>query len=224
MMLWNLARKYWMMWKKVDILVNNAGLALGLDKFQDYDIMDIERMIDTNIKGLLYVTRQILPSMVANDEGHIINIGSTAGIYAYAGAAVYCATKSAVKVLSDGIRIDTIDKNIKVTTVQPGIVETNFSNVRFHGNMEEARKVYEGIEALKPEDIANTIVYIANQPKHVQISDITIMATNQATGFNIYRKNQNKWYRVIMNLLASIGIYTPTQNIKKYAKQIHWLL
>ena len=178
--------------KKVDILVNNAGLALGLDKFQEYDIVDIERMIDTNIKGLLYVTRQILPSMVENNEGHIINIGSTAGIYAYAGAAVYCATKSAVKVLSDGIMIDTIDKNIKVTTVQPGIVETNFSNVRFHGNMEQAKKVYEGIEALKPEDIANTIVYIANQPKHVQISDITIMATNQATGFNIYRKNQNK--------------------------------
>ena len=177
---------------RLDILVNNAGLALGLDKFQEYDIVDIERMIDTNIKGLLYVTRQILPSMVANDEGHIINIGSTAGIYAYAGAAVYCATKSAVKVLSDGIRIDTIDKNIKVTTVQPGIVETNFSNVRFHGNTEQAKKVYEGIEALKPEDIANIIVYIANQPKHVQISDITIMATNQATGFNIYRKNQNK--------------------------------
>ena len=177
---------------RIDILINNAGLALGLDKFQDYDIVDIERMIDTNIKGLLYVTRQILPSMVENDEGHIINIGSTAGIYAYAGAAVYCATKSAVKVLSDGIRIDTIDKNIKVTTVQPGIVETNFSNVRFHGNTEQAKKVYEGIEALKPEDIANIIVYIANQPKHVQISDITIMATNQATGFNIYRKNQNK--------------------------------
>ena len=174
--------------KKVDILVNNAGLALGLDKFQNYDIMDIEQMINTNIKGLLYVTRQILPSMVENNEGHIINIGSTAGIYAYAGAAVYCATKSAVKVLSDGIRIDTIDKNIKVTTVQPGIVETNFSNIRFHGNTEQAKKVYEGIEALKPEDIANTIVYIANQPKHVQISDITIMATNQATGFNIYRK------------------------------------
>ena len=174
--------------KKIDVLINNAGLALGLDKFQDYDIADIEQMINTNVKGLLYVTRQILPSMVANDEGHIINIGSTAGIYAYAGAAVYCATKSAVKVLSDGIRIDTIDKNIKVTTVQPGIVETNFSNVRFHGNMEQAKKVYEGVEALKPEDIANTILYIANQPKHVQISDITIMATNQATGFNIYRK------------------------------------
>ena len=181
--------------KKVDILVNNAGLALGLDKFQNYDIMDIEQMINTNIKGLLYVTRQILPSMVENNEGHIINIGSTAGIYAYAGAAVYCATKSAVKVLSDGIRIDTIDKNIKVTTVQPGIVETNFSNIRFHGNTEQAKKVYEGIEALKPEDIANTIVYIANQPKHVQISDITIMATNQATGFNIYRKRQSKKYR-----------------------------
>ena len=174
--------------KKIDVLINNAGLALGLDKFQDYDIADIEQMINTNVKGLLYVTRQILPSMVANDEGHIINIGSTAGIYAYAGAAVYCATKSAVKVLSDGIRIDTIDKNIKVTTVQPGIVETDFSEVRFHGDKERAKDVYSGIEALKPEDIADVALYVANQPKHVQISDVTIMATQQATGFMVHKK------------------------------------
>ena len=173
---------------KIDILINNAGLALGLEKFQDYNISDIERMIDTNIKGLLYITREVIPNMVKNNKGHIINIGSTAGIYAYGGAAVYCATKSAVKFLSDGIRIDTIDKSIKVSTLQPGIVETDFSEVRFHGDKEKAKKVYEGIEALKPEDIADIALYVANQPEHVQISDVTIMATKQATGFNVHRE------------------------------------
>lgn len=173
---------------QVHILVNNAGLALGLDKFQDYDLADMMTMLDTNIKGLLTVTRQILPQMVENNEGHIINIGSTAGIYAYAGAAVYAATKSAVKVLSDGIRIDTIDKNIKVTTLQPGIVETDFSQVRFHGDKGRAAGVYQGIDALQAEDIANCTLFVANQPQHVQISDMTIMATKQATGFTIHRE------------------------------------
>lgn len=171
----------------IDILVNNAGLALGLDKFHEYDIADMMTMLDTNVKGLMYVTRQILPSMVAANQGHIITIGSTAGIYAYAGAAVYAATKSAVKVLSDGIRIDTVDKNIKVTTIQPGIVETDFSQVRFHGDKERAAAVYQGIEALQAEDIARSVLFVANQPKHVQISDMTIMATQQATGFTIHR-------------------------------------
>ena len=174
--------------KKVDVLVNNAGLALGLDKFQDYNIMDIEIMIDTNIKGLLYVSREVIPNMVQNDTGHIINIGSTAGIYSYGGAAVYCATKAAVRYLSDGIRIDTIDKNIKVSTIQPGIVKTDFSEVRFHGNKERAENVYNGIEALKAEDIADVTLYVANQPKHVQISDVTVMATKQATGFRFHRE------------------------------------
>ena len=174
--------------KKIDILVNNAGLALGLDKFQDYNIMDIEIMIDTNIKGLLYVSREVIPNMVQNDTGHIINIGSTAGIYSYGGAAVYCATKAAVRYLSDGIRIDTIDKNIKVSTIQPGIVKTDFSEVRFHGNKERAENVYNGIEALKAEDIADVTLYVANQPKHVQISDVTVMATKQATGFRFHRE------------------------------------
>ena len=174
--------------RQVDVLVNNAGLALGLDKFQEYDLADMLTMIDTNVRGLLTVTRQILPQMVENNNGHIINIGSTAGIYAYAGAAVYAATKSAVKVLSDGIRIDTIDKNIKVTTLQPGIVETDFSQVRFHGDKERAATVYQGIDALQAEDIANCTIFIANQPAHVQISDMTIMATKQATGFTIYRE------------------------------------
>lgn len=173
---------------QVHILVNNAGLALGLDKFQDYDLADMMTMLDTNIKGLLTVTRQILPQMVAHNEGHIVNIGSTAGIYAYAGAAVYAATKSAVKVLSDGIRIDTIDKNIKVTTLQPGIVETDFSQVRFHGDKGRAAGVYQGIDALQAEDIANCTLFVANQPQHVQISDMTIMATKQATGFTIHRE------------------------------------
>ncbi|HEL2122925.1 TPA: SDR family NAD(P)-dependent oxidoreductase [Streptococcus suis] len=172
---------------QIHILVNNAGLALGLDKFQDYDLTDMMTMIDTNIKGLLTVTRQLLPQMVENNEGHIINIGSTAGIYAYAGAAVYAATKSAVKVLSDGIRIDTIDKNIKVTTLQPGIVETDFSQVRFHGDKERAASVYQGIDALQANDIASCTLFVANQPAHVQISDMTIMATKQATGFTIHR-------------------------------------
>lgn len=176
---------------QVDVLVNNAGLALGLEKFQDYDVADMVTMLDTNVKGLLYVTRQILPSMVAKDQGHVINIGSTAGIYAYAGAAVYAATKSAVKVLSDGIRIDTIDKNIKVTTIQPGIVETDFSQVRFHGDKERAATVYQGIEALQADDIAQSVLFVANQPRHVQISDMTIMATKQATGFTIYREGEN---------------------------------
>lgn len=170
----------------IHILINNAGLALGLDKFQDYDLTDMMTMVDTNIKGLLCVTRQILPKMVEMNEGHIINIGSTAGIYAYAGAAVYAATKSAVKFLSDGIRIDTIEKNIKVTTLQPGIVETDFSQVRFHGDVEKAKAVYQGIEALQAEDIASCALFVANQPKHVQISDMTIMATQQATGFTIH--------------------------------------
>ena len=172
----------------IDVLINNAGLASGLDKFQDSDMEDIEKMINVNIKGLIYVTRELIPLMIERNSGHIINIGSTAGIFAYSKAAVYCATKSAVKLLSDGIRIDTIDTDIKITTVQPGIVETDFSAVRFHGDKEMAKAIYEGIEALKPEDIAEIIVYIANQPKRVQISDITIMANQQAAGFLIHRK------------------------------------
>lgn len=173
---------------QVDVLVNNAGLALGLEPFQEYVVEDMLTMLDTNVRGLLLVTRQLLPHMVEKNQGHIINMGSTAGIYAYAGAAVYSATKSAVKVLSDGIRIDTIATDIKVTTVQPGIVETDFSQVRFHGDKARAEQVYKGVEALQARDIADITLYIANQPKHVQISDITIMATQQATGFTIHRE------------------------------------
>lgn len=172
----------------IDVLVNNAGLAQGLDKYQDSSLDDVETMINTNVKGLLYVTRQVLPAMLKVNKGHIINLGSTAGIYAYANGAVYCATKAAVKTLSDGIRIDTIESDIKVTTIQPGIVQTPFSEVRFHGDKERAADVYAGVEALQPEDIAEVILFVANQPKRVQISDVTIMATQQATGFTIDRK------------------------------------
>ena len=172
----------------IDVLVNNAGLAQGLDDFQDSDVDDAITMIDTNVKGLIYVTKQVLPFMVAQNAGHIINMGSTAGIYAYAKGAVYCATKAAVKTLSDGIRIDTIATDIKVTTIQPGIVETPFSEVRFHGDAERAKSVYEGVDALQARDIADIVVFAASQPKRVQISDITIMANQQATGFMIHKQ------------------------------------
>ena len=172
---------------QVHVLVNNAGLALGLTAYQDYEEWDMLTMLDTNVKGLMMVTRQILPSMVAANEGHIINMGSTAGIYAYAGAAVYSATKAAVKTFSDGLRIDTIATDIKVTTIQPGIVETDFSQVRFHGDKDKAAKVYQGLEALQAQDIADAVLYVTKQPRRIQISDMTIMANQQATGFTIYR-------------------------------------
>ncbi len=172
----------------IDVLINNAGLAQGLDEFQDSSVDDAVTMIDTNVKGLIYVTRQVLPLMVEQNSGHIVNMGSTAGIYAYAKGAVYCATKAAVKTLSDGIRIDTIATDIKVSTIQPGIVETPFSEVRFHGDKEKAANVYAGIDAIQPEDVADIVLYVTNQPKHVQISDVTIMANQQATGFMVYKK------------------------------------
>ena len=145
-------------------------------------------MLATNVKGLMTVTRCLLPSMVTANQGHIINMGSTAGIYAYAGAAVYSATKAAVKTFSDGIRIDTIATDIKVTTIQPGIVETDFSKVRFHGDEVRAVTVYQGLEALQAQDIADAVVYVTSQLRRVQITDMTIMANQQATGFMIHRE------------------------------------
>lgn len=172
----------------VDVLVNNAGLAQGLDDFQDSSIDDAVTMIDTNVKGLIYVTKAVLPFMMAQNSGHIVNMGSTAGIYAYPKGAVYCATKAAVKTLSDGIRMDTIGTDIKVTTIQPGIVETDFSAVRFHGDEERAKSVYAGIEAIQPEDVADVVYYVTNQPRRFQISDVTIMANQQAAGFMVHKK------------------------------------
>ncbi len=170
------------------VLVNDAGLARGLEPYGETVEADIMQMIDTNIKGLFLVTRAFLPAMLKANSGHIVNLGSTAGLYAYAGAAVYCATKAAVKTFSDGVRIDVIDSDIKVTTIQPGIVETPFSEVRFHGDTKRAAAVYAGIDALQAEDIANIIAFAVSQPKRVQISDIVIMANQQATGFMVSKK------------------------------------
>jgi len=174
--------------KNIDILINNAGLALGLDKVQEGDLDDFDIMIDTNIKGLLYLTRKIVPMMVTNQKGHVINIGSLAGIHAYPGGAVYCATKAAVKFISDGLRMDVVDTPIKVTNIQPGMVETNFSVIRFHGDEQKASKVYEGIKALEANDIADVVLYTASVPEHVQICEVTITPTNQATGGVVYKK------------------------------------
>ena len=175
-------------WQDIDVLVNNAGLALGLEQEYKGDLDDWETMIDTNIKGLLLMTRLIVPRMVERNCGHVINIGSVAGDAAYAGGNVYCATKAAVKALSDGLRIDVADTEVRVTNLKPGLVETNFSNVRFHGDTERAAKLYQGIVPLTGDDIADVAVYAANAPKHVQIAEVLILATHQASGSVIVRK------------------------------------
>lgn len=172
-----------------DILINNAGLARETLPYQENAWTDIEEVIDTNIKGLASVTRAFLPAMVVRGSGHIINLGSTAGQFAYGGGAVYCATKAAVKMLGDGIRIDTMETDIKVTTIMPGLVETPFSDVRFRGDHHRAAQVYAGIEALTAEDIAEVIEFVATRPRRVQITDVTIMANQQSTGFTIHRCN-----------------------------------
>ena len=175
-------------WSKIDVLVNNAGLALGLEPEYEGDFNDWDGMIDTNIKGLLTMTRLIVPGMIERNSGHIINIGSVAGDAAYAGGNVYCATKAAVKALSDGLRIDVANTAVRVTNLKPGLVETNFSNVRFHGDTERAAKLYQGIKPLTGDDIADVAVYAANAPAHVQIAEVLILATHQASGSVIVRK------------------------------------
>ena len=175
-------------WKNVDVLVNNAGLALGLEPEYEGDFDDWETMIDTNIKGLLTMTRLIVPGMVERNSGHIINVGSVAGDAAYAGGNVYCATKAAVKALSDGLRIDVANTAIRVTNLKPGLVETNFSNIRFHGDNDRAANVYKGIKPLTGDDIADVAVFAANAPAHVQIAEVLILATHQASGNVIVRK------------------------------------
>jgi NADP-dependent 3-hydroxy acid dehydrogenase YdfG len=175
-------------WQNIDVLVNNAGLALGLEPEYEGDLDDWETMIDTNIKGLLTMTRLVVPGMVKRNNGHIINVGSVAGDAAYAGGNVYCATKAAVKALSDGLRIDVANTAIRVTNLKPGLVETNFSNVRFHGDNERAANVYKGIKPLTGDDIADVAVYAANAPAHVQIAEVLILATHQASGSVIVRK------------------------------------
>lgn len=175
-------------WRKIDVLINNAGLALGLDKEYEGAPDDWNTMIDTNIKGLLTMTRLIVPGMVERNEGHVINIGSVAGDAAYAKGNVYCATKAAVKTITDGLRIDLAETAVRVTNLKPGLVETNFSNVRFHGDNQRADNVYKGITPLTGADIADVAFYAASAPKHVQIAEVLILATHQASGSVIYRK------------------------------------
>ena len=175
-------------WQHIDVLVNNAGLALGLEPEYEGSFDDWETMIDTNVKGLLTMTRLVVPGMVKRNSGHIINIGSVAGDAAYAGGNVYCATKAAVKTISDGLRIDLAHTAVRVTTVKPGLVETHFSYVRFHGDDARAGKVYQGIEPLTGSDIADVVFYAASAPAHVQIAEVLILATHQANGSVMYRE------------------------------------
>ena len=175
-------------WQAIDVLVNNAGLALGLEPEYQGNPDEWETMIDTNIKGLLTMTRLIVPGMVERNSGHIINIGSVAGDAAYAGGNVYCATKAAVKALTDGLRIDVADTAVRVTNLKPGLVETNFSNIRFRGDTERASNLYKGIKPLTGDDIADVAVYAANAPAHVQIAEVLILATHQGSGSVIVRK------------------------------------
>lgn len=167
-------------WKKIDILVNNAGLAAGMSHIDSGDIDDWERMIDTNVKGLLYVTRAVAPLMIAREKGHIINISSIAGTDIYENGNVYCATKSAVSTLSKATRIDLVKHNIKVTNIAPGMAETEFSIVRFHGDEEKAKAVYRGMDAMTAEDIAEVIFYCASLPPHLCINNLEISPTRQA--------------------------------------------
>lgn len=175
-------------WKAIDILVNNAGLAVGMEHINEGNTDDWDRMIDTNVKGLLYVTRAISPLMVNRGHGHIFNIGSIAGKEAYENGSVYCASKSAVDSLTRSMRIDLLKHNIKVTQIAPGMAETEFSLVRFKGDDEKAKAVYKGIDALTPEDIAGVIYYCATLPPHVCINDLVITPVQQASVFYNFRK------------------------------------
>jgi NADP-dependent 3-hydroxy acid dehydrogenase YdfG len=175
-------------WKNIDILVNSAGNAHGLSSIQQGDIDDWDAMIDSNVKGLLYVSRAIIPQMVERRNGHIINISSVAGKKTYANGAVYCASKSAVESISEGMRLDLTEHGIKVTNIAPGAVHTEFSEVRFKGDKERAQKVYEGFEPLLPEDVADMVAYIVNVPERVTIADVVMYAKSQAGPTTIFKK------------------------------------
>jgi NADP-dependent 3-hydroxy acid dehydrogenase YdfG len=175
-------------WKSVDVLVNNAGLSRGLVKMYEDDIDNWDEMIDTNVKGLLYVTRAVVPGMVARGHGHVVNLGSIAGQAAYPNGGVYCATKAAERFISDGLRIDLNGTPVRVTTIDPGMVETEFSEVRFRGDKERAAKTYANIDPLTAEDIADAIVYALTRPSHVTIQSILLCPTAQASAYVVTRK------------------------------------
>ncbi|HWR82217.1 MAG TPA: SDR family oxidoreductase [Candidatus Deferrimicrobium sp.] len=175
-------------WKAIDVLINNAGLSRGLDKLHEGSIDDWEEMVDTNVKGLLYLSRAIIPGMVARGKGHIINIGSIAGLEVYPRGNVYCATKHAVDALTKGMRIDLVDTPVRVSSVDPGLVETEFSQVRFHGDLDRAKKVYQGYQPLTPDDVAEAVVWVAERPQHVQVAHMLIFPKAQASAMIVHKK------------------------------------
>lgn len=175
--------------EKIDILINNAGLAIGMNEFYNDNVENWDTMIDTNVKGLLYTTKAVLPKMIESGEGHIINLGSIAGHEAYPKGAGYCATKHAVNAITKSLRMDLLDKGIRVSSIDPGMVETEFSNIRFQGDLDKAKNVYKGLTPLSANDIAESILFIASRPSHVNINEMIIMPNAQANAFVTYRKN-----------------------------------
>jgi 3-hydroxy acid dehydrogenase / malonic semialdehyde reductase len=175
-------------WSDIDILLNNAGLSRGLDKLHEGSFEDWEEMIDTNIKGLLYLTRYVVPGMVKRDRGHVVNIGSIAGHQTYPNGNVYCGTKAAVKAISEGLKQDLLGTPIRVTSVDPGMVETEFSEVRFHGDNERAKKVYQGVTPLTPDDVADVIFFCVTRSPHVNINEVVLMPVDQASATLVNRR------------------------------------
>jgi 3-hydroxy acid dehydrogenase / malonic semialdehyde reductase len=176
-------------WQTIDVLVNNAGLSRGLEKLWEGKTEDWEEMIETNVKGLLWVTRAVVRGMVARGRGHVVNLGSTAGELAYAGGSVYCGTKAAVKLINDGLRADLMGTPVRVTCIEPGMVETEFSEVRFHGNQERAAKVYANITPLTPDDVADAVVWATSRPARVNIAHMLMTTIDQANSLVFHRKS-----------------------------------
>jgi len=174
-------------WRGIDVLVNNAGLSRGLDKLYEGSIQDWEEMIDTNVKGLLYVTRAVVPGMVARGRGHVVNLGSTAGEMTYPGGSVYCGTKAAERAINDGLREDVLGTRVRVTSIDPGMVETDFSRVRFHGDEARAAKVYQGLTPLTAEDVADAIVWAVTRPAHVNVARVLLTPVDQANSLLFHR-------------------------------------
>lgn len=175
-------------WSTIDILINNAGLSRGLDKLHEGSLQDWDEMIDINLKGLLYVTRAILPGMVNRGQGHVINIGSIAGHYTYPNGNVYCATKAAVRALTEGIKMDLLGTPVRISSVDPGMVETEFSEVRFRGDTERAQKVYQGLTPLTADDVADVVYFCATRPAHVNINQVILMPVDQASATLVNRQ------------------------------------
>lgn len=174
-------------WREIEVLVNNAGLSRGLDRLQEGNPSDWEEMIDTNVKGLLWVDRAVVPLMVARGRGTVIHVGSIAGRQVYPGGNVYCATKHAVRALTEGLRLDVLGTGVRVTTVDPGLAETEFSVVRFHGDADRARAVYKGVEPLTADDVAETVVWVATRPDRVSLAEVVLLPTDQASAMHIHR-------------------------------------